>query len=243
MTIESLKAPFRPSYLRVRCLVRKHLLGSATMDDEWFLDRGNETLSVQHELDEHSLVFEVGAYKGLWASWIIQRYNPTMYLFEPVPEFCHVLRQRFADNRKVTVFPFGLGPQTVATTICVADDASSIHTATSAGEPVRLVDIASFVAEQGIEKIDLIQINIEGGEYELLTRMIDTNVVARCRTIQVQFHRNIPDHQTYRQRLRTRLSSTHRLLYDYPFVWEAWQIRAQQERSAAWVASSTLGSD
>jgi hypothetical protein len=75
----------------------------------------------------------------------------------------------------------------------------------------------------------LIKLNIEGGEYPLLTRMINTDIVEKCRDIQVQFHNCVPDAEAMRLQIRNALSRTHFLTYDYPFVWENWRRKKQPQ--------------
>jgi len=59
---------------------------------------------------------------------------------------------------------------------------------------IKLVDFATFVAQEDIanKKVDLISINIEGGEYDLLERIVQTHP-DMMQSIQVQFHDFIPD--------------------------------------------------
>ena len=41
--------------------------------------------------------------------------------------------------------------------------------------------------------------------------------------IQVQFHNFIPDAENLRNRLQEKLLKTHKLTYNFDFVWENWQ--------------------
>jgi len=76
--------------------------------------------------------------------------------------------------------------------------------------------------ENGFSEIDLISINAEGGEYDMLRRMIDTGLVARCKNIQVQFHNFHPDAEHLRNELRAGLAKTHSESFCYKWVWESW---------------------
>ena len=53
---------------------------------------------------------------------------------------------------------------------------------------ITLKDIFEFMNEKSIKNLDLIKINIEGGEYQVLNRLIDTNLVKNIKNILVQFH-------------------------------------------------------
>ena len=89
------------------------------------------------------------------------------------------------------------------------------------------------IAEEKIllsQKIDLMSINIEGGEYELLDRIIEIGMINNIVNIQVQFHQWYPSYKQsdlLRKSLQDRLSITHKLTYCYDFVWEDWQIKSQ----------------
>ena len=108
----------------------------------------------------------------------------------------------------------------------VGGQGSSVFNADGPRQEVGMRDISSFVSENGITRIDLIKINIEGGEYSLLPRMMETGVIEMCEHLQVQFHKGVRPAggpQRARHRLRKRLRISHELSYDYPFVWEGWK--------------------
>src|SRR5262249_9588465 len=99
---------------------------------------------------------------------------------------------------------------------------SSIFCAGDRQVKVAMQDVSSFISKEGITKIDLIKINIEGGEYALLPRMIETGAMKICEHLQIQFHKW---HGSPRARhaIQKALRSSHELSYDYPFVWEGWK--------------------
>jgi hypothetical protein len=107
----------------------------------------------------------------------------------------------------------------------LAGDSSTIYMAGEMQATVQLRDIQTVVQELGITRIDLIKINIEGGEYKLLRRMLATGLVSICQDIQVQFHTFYPNSGRLRSEIRNALQETHFAAYDYPFVWENWRKR------------------
>ena len=70
--------------------------------------------------------------------------------------------------------------------------------------------------------IDLISINIEGGEYNLLSEMIKSDAIKNCRIVQIQFHNIHSGCETLRDNIREKLKEAHHEVYNYPFVWECW---------------------
>jgi hypothetical protein len=106
----------------------------------------------------------------------------------------------------------------------INEDGSSVFHQVDSTTPVQFRDISYFIQNNNIKKIDLIKINIEGGEYALLQRMIGKNIIRICDNIQVQFHNCFPDAANMRRDIRNVLKETHVLTYDYTFVWENWEI-------------------
>lgn len=199
---------------------------------QWDVDQAENTLRLDYPLSEDSIVFDVGSHIGDWAEKIINRYNPTMFLFEPVDEFCQIAKHRFECNPKVNVYPFGLSDKDECVRVIKAATASSIYINESKGTPEQseFWDIHQFVVNNNILKIDLVKINIEGGEFRLLDRMIDTGLIGRCQNIQVQFHSFYPNAHAERDRIREQLSQTHSESYNYPFVWEGWRRREEDAK-------------
>jgi len=186
----------------------------------WVDIDGKNTLRLNYPLTENSLVFDVGGYEGRWAEKIVDRYNPYIYIFEPVPEYCSLIQSKFADNPKVTVLNYGLSDTTTKTVFHVMGESSSLYRGNERCIEVSLVDVAEVFTEYKIKEIDLIKINIEGAEYPLLRRMIKCALVEKCHDIQVQFHHWISNSYAMRDEILEVLSLTHFPTYQYPFTWE-----------------------
>ena len=192
---------------------------------KWLKDDGDNTLRVNYPLTDNSVVFDVGGHHGEWAKMISEKYNPFIYVFEPIPEYCRVIEKYFGSNAKVSVHNFGLSDKDKLCEISVDGSSSSFHKEGGNKLSVHVLDIFGFLEDGEIDKIDLVKINIEGGEYELISRMIDKGIVPRCEHIQIQFHRFYPNAEKKREQIRSHLNKTHRITYDYPFVWENWSRR------------------
>ena len=194
---------------------------------KWQDDQGDQTLRLNYLLDEDSLVFDVGGYIGNFAADIFCKYNCNIYIFEPVTEFYEKIKARFSNNPKVKVFHAGLSDTSSTAKISVCDTSSSIFKKNSdemeKSQEIKLISVVDFIKDHGIKEIDLMKINIEGGEYPLLDSLIEHNLLGIARYYQIQFHKFIPDAKEKRENIRTELSKTHRLLWDYPFVWESWE--------------------
>lgn len=189
---------------------------------KWYADGGNYKMRFDYDLNEESVALDVGGYQGQWASDLFSRYRCNIYVFEPVSDFAERIRTRFLHNDKIKVFSFGLGGSSRTETIYISKDSSSIYGGNTDCEQTKIVDVKDWICDQGIDTIALIKINIEGGEYELLDRLIETKLVEKIDNIQVQFHNISKESRIQMERIQQELRKTHKPTYQYEFVWENW---------------------
>jgi FkbM family methyltransferase len=195
----------------------------------WHDVRGDKTLRLEYDLNGDSIVFDVGGYEGQWASDIHAMYGCRVHIFEPVPEFANRIKKRFTRNPRILTHNFGLSSQTMVARLAVCGDGSSVHRQGTDMRDIRLVCAREFMAEEGIAHIDLMKINIEGGEYEVLQHLIDTGLIERITNVQVQFHDCVQFARARRANLQRQLEHTHELTYDFSFVWESWRLKTSDE--------------
>jgi FkbM family methyltransferase len=191
--------------------------------EHWFADQNNELRRTSFPLTAQSLVFDLGGYEGQWASDIFARYSCPVYVFEPVPAFAARIRTRFQRNPAIQVFDFGLAAENGTARLGMSGDASSLYKKQSqATADIRLVDVAQFLKEHSIRRIALMKINIEGGEYDLLERLVLTGAIKCVERLLVQFHDVVPDARARMLALQRSLRETHALEWQFEFVWESW---------------------
>lgn len=189
----------------------------------WFLINGDNTLRLRYTLDTSSVVLDLGGYKGDWAAQIWNLYKPSLYIFEPYKPYCDSIKNRFNGNDKIKVFEFGLGAKKEELAFSVAENASSVFNAGEKTEFIQIESISQFIRENEIKNIDLIKINIEGGEFELLEYLLDAGLITLFDNIQVQFHDFVPDAEKRMKAIQHKLALTHYPTYQYEFVWENWK--------------------
>lgn len=194
----------------------------------WKNDNGDETLRLDYPLTADSIVFDLGGYRGDWTDAIVRRYNATVYVFEPVKDFYENICARFAGNPRVKVFNFGLSNADGKLFISIDNESSSVYTGGHLRqEEIRLVDVGQFMTQHAVTHIDLMKINIEGGEYPLLEKMLETGLAQHCVNVQIQFHNFVPGAEQKRMQIRSLFARSHELTYDYPFIWENWRRTGQ----------------
>jgi FkbM family methyltransferase len=193
--------------------------------DRWYKDKGDSNLRLNYNLNEESLVFDLGGFQGQWASDLFAKYSCKIHLFEPHLEYATEIQKRFVTNPKISVHAFGLASKTEQVEISIAGEASStINKKNLKTTPIQLKDAMGFLNEYKISKIDLMKINIEGGEYDLLEYLIANGFITKIKNIQIQFHWFVPNAEEKLNSLYQKLQKTHRLTYHYKFVWESWEL-------------------
>ena len=75
----------------------------------WNLRDGDNKASLNYPIEQESVVFDIGAYRGSLSKKVYKKFQCQLYLFEPLKEEYEYLKQYFKDNiDDVKVFNFGL---------------------------------------------------------------------------------------------------------------------------------------
>lgn len=191
----------------------------------WVFINGDRTLRFHYHLGPESTVVDVGGFEGNWTADIYDLYACKVYCFEPVKAFADKITQRFSHNPRIFVYSVALGGSDRTEKISVIGDRSSTIVDDPSSSQIKVVDTVQFFHDHNIKHIDLIKINIEGGEYELLDNLIEGNYIKNISNIQVQFHNFLPTAKERMGKIQSILSKTHELTFQFPFVWENWTLK------------------
>ena len=197
---------------------------------KWQESNGEERFRTNYEcLNAGSIVLDLGGYHGVFSLFMNAKYGALCHVFEVIPELCSRIEAARGDNPKIVVHPFGLAGSTRKEQLFLAEQGSStfVNRASESRQiTIRLVKASQwFDRELEGRSVDLMKINIEGGEYELLEHMIRKSLVRRVRNILVQFHEDvIPGAAARMARIQSALSKTHRLTFQERFIWENWEL-------------------
>lgn len=134
---------------------------------------------------------DVGANVGMFTETLLERRpDCTAHLFEPVPKYFEICTERFAANPKVTVYPYGVGPEPGKHTIykpkhnyggnslvkelCYDDreNAEVRQDTVFIPEEIELVDFSVFAKENGIGDVDFVKTDTEAYDYAVLQSML-----------------------------------------------------------------------
>ena len=196
----------------------------------WFLS-GSEQKRYNYDLDENSLVFDVGGYHGDFTQTLVDKYGCKSYIFEPVIEYADAIEKRFSSTDRVKVFNFGLSDHSSEETMLIDDDGSSVHgtiTSDAPTEMIALKNIVEFMNAEKITQVDLIKLNIEGGEYEVFKALIAAGMLSNFKYIQIQFHDIGAESTDEMNAIIDQLSKTHNLMWKCrPFIWESWELKTR----------------
>ena len=184
-----------------------------------------EHLRIDYDLNSHSLVFDLGGYRGQWASDIFSKYQCSVYIFEPVTLYAKKIKERFKLNGKIRVYYFGLSNANRFINLHLSEDGTSEFRNSGKVIKGKLIDYVEFIEKERIKQIDLMKLNIEGGEYDLLEYMINSGRIRNVKNLQIQFHSFVPNAKTRMQNIQSQLKKTHELTYQYEFIWENWKLR------------------
>lgn len=191
--------------------------------DKWFSSRGDETVMLDHNINENSHVVEIGGFKGVWVKQIVDKYNPYIHIFEPVQEYYTFLCKKFEDNPKIKIYKLGISDKKDNVNISLIDDGSSLFSTSDKTEVIDLIPFDEMIEMLDLKSIDLLQINIEGAEYDLLDFAITKNSLKDIQKILIQFHTNINNCEIRRKEIQSNLVKLgFTKIFDYPFIWEGW---------------------
>jgi FkbM family methyltransferase len=186
-----------------------------------------ESDRLNHDFGPEDVILDIGAHEGWFTGELWNKFGCYIYAFEPVARFREQCERRFDGNRKVVVFPWGIGGSDRVETFGVKGDMTGLFCA----EPneqveVEICDISRAIHYLGLHEIGLVSINCEGGEYELLERLLETGDIRKIRNLSVQMHTVVPDYQARCATLFKRLEETHDHVYGAPFIWDGFKLRA-----------------
>ena len=190
---------------------------------KWFADNGDYTHNITYNLTDKSVIMDLGGYTGVWAQQMIDKYNPNVYILEPVTKFYEGMVNKFSNNSKVHLMNVGIGTEDKDGFIFMSGDATSSNLANGESISVKFNSSDTILGKWGLNEVDLIQINIEGDEYPLIEHKLETGSINKFKNIQVQFHLGIENDVERREKIRDGLTKNgFKNNFDYPFVWESW---------------------
>lgn len=176
------------------------------------------------------LIMDIGGFWGEWTDKILTLGNPIIHIYEPHKGLSTDMQEKYKGVNNVTIFNVGLSNKNYKATLLFGGPGSTEFSEspglTSRTTRVPMKDIATIMESHTHVKI--MKINIEGGEYRVLDRLIAARQMSKIEYLYIQFHEWIEGSYKNRKRIRKSLSTTHTCQWSYPFVWEKWKINNTQ---------------
>ena len=156
------------------------------MLEEVFIDRAYDV-----GLDfEPAYVVDAGANIGCYTAWVATRHpHARIVAVEPDPGNLLMLARNTAGLDHVRLVAGALWPEDRPLLLdASANDPSArtVGTAGEVGQPVRGITVGTLLREQGLSRIDLLKVDIEGAERELFEG--DTGWMAVTRAVLIELH-------------------------------------------------------
>lgn len=189
-----------------------------------FWDTGGIEWTDNHDLNSDSKIIELGGYTGRFIQSMISRYDPYIYVIEPVSQYYIELLDKFSNNKKINILNCGISAVAGESIIFKDNDGSSRYLPTSNSEKIHLVTMKDLFDTWKLDEVDLLQINIEGDEYEILNYLLDTDMIRKFKNLQIQFHHIDDDSEDNRRSIQQRLIDNGFVsVYNFDFIWEKWK--------------------
>lgn len=195
--------------------------------DRWTNDN-LEHLRYEYDLNENSIIVDIGAFKCEWSIKISEKYNnPSILAFEASKTFFDEAYNNIANFNNIKLVNKAISNQFKKENIKigVADGVStSFFIESENEEEVDCIPASEIFSTFGLNNVDLMKINIEGSEYDVLEYLIDNNLITKVKNIQVQFHRLGDNYMDRFLKIKENLRKTHKLTYECLFIWENWEL-------------------
>lgn len=176
-----------------------------------------------YPLTSESIVFDIGAHKGTFTKTISDKYGCRIFAFEPIDVFYEQLVKVTKEMQNVVCLNVGLGASDRKEKFRIKGDMTGRYADSEKESEVDIRNIGWPMELIGLKDVDLIKINIEGGEFELLEYIIGIGLQTKFKNIQVQFHPVVPLCQERYNTISSELLKTHQFTYCERWVWENYE--------------------
>ncbi len=179
------------------------------------LSSDQKFMSLINNLDNKSIVLDIGANLGNVSNFILEKKNCTIIAFEP-NELCYqILNRRFTDDKRIQIFNFAISNFSGISNLYlhkkskgISDpsymESSSIikykdNVSENNFSKINVMNITNILSK--FKKIDLIKIDVEGSEYEIIPVLIQNK--SKIRSVLCELHGN-PNKRTDTNRVKNK---------------------------------------
>lgn len=178
-----------------------------------------------YDLTPASVVLDCGGHKGDFAAKIHERYGCTVHVLEPVRQYYEACCERLGASGRIFIHPWGVGLVTESAPFKIKGDMTGLFAESDEQELVLVKTMADIFSALGLDRVDLLKLNIEGGEFTAVEQLIATGLIERVRNLQVQWHPVVTLCEPRYGHLQQVLASTHQLTFDAGWTWQNWRLK------------------
>jgi FkbM family methyltransferase len=186
----------------------------------WFEQECDYHLLRNFDLNENSLVVDIGCYNCTWLKDMYCKYGCNCIGVEPITKYYEQASRILTNTEKVKLYNYGLTTNKYEDSCLMSmkNEASRMDVDEKTIN-VKLVYAKDFF--NSIDRdIDVLQINIEGYEYQLLPFLMQNNLLNKVKNIQIQFHDFYATSKTHMEVIISGLEYWgFKTKFNYPFVW------------------------
>jgi FkbM family methyltransferase len=162
------------------------------------IDRLSQHAFLSGPLHAQSIVWDLGANQGEFCLEVARKYGCRVMACEPVPELAEalegcsssitVLRNAAGGEDTTVSFDYDLTKNKTGSMMGLAVVGGLLNeAATLKRVSVQVLSLASLFAKAGVDRVNLLKLDIEGAELDLLLKS-PAEVLQRCDQITVEFH-------------------------------------------------------
>jgi FkbM family methyltransferase len=159
-------------------------------------------------LDGNSMVVDLGANEGVFSHSIINRFRCRVIALEPMPDLAATITR----HQKLSLFQEAIAEKTGSIDInqyekrCASLLGSMTNEVPVSVTAVRSVSLHDLKTREGIRKVDLLKVDIEGAELGMFDSASDEDLLA-CKQITVEFHDFLyPETHDHVEKVKQRLA-------------------------------------
>lgn len=181
-----------------------------------------------------NVIVEVGGFEGRWVAEMAARYSGRFHVFEPSPWCLPRIQSAFEAKHRaesmLVIHPYALGErdgsfemrgfETDANSFLMDDAYFERHPeegrrARSMADMQDAETALVGVGREDTHRIDVMMMNIEGYEFRLIPRLVETGHIERIDFLGVQWHSAHDPSGSLMDQCVAALDATHEMFFDY----------------------------
>jgi FkbM family methyltransferase len=190
----------------------------------FFKDGGNDLIYKKLNLNPNSIVIDGGGFEGEFIDNVLINYGCKIESFEPLQKEFDELKKKYFSNERVEISNLAIFSETKKLYLNQEGISSSIVNSNLGKNTIKInaIDIVEIIKNR--KNIDLLKLNVEGAEYEIMNRIIDTENLETFNSYLIQYHKSVKQSGKLRDKIRNQLlNKNYKEIFNYDFVWEYWR--------------------